>query len=60
MTVSESRRKANDAYDAKTYVQVNIRLRIDDDSDIVNSIKEARERGVFLREWLREVFDNQK
>lgn len=60
MAVSKSKRKANDEYDAKTYSQVNIRLRVDDDADIIESIREARDHEIPYREWLRELFDNQK
>lgn len=57
MAVSESKRAANDRYDSKTYVQFNVRLRIEDDADIIKSISEAHGAGINNREWLRELFD---
>lgn len=57
MAVSESKRAANDRYDSKTYVQFNVRLRIEDDADIIESISEAHGAGINNREWLRELFD---
>lgn len=58
--VSQAKRDANARYDEKTYVQVNARLRKDEDADIIASIKEAKDNGQTLREWLRELFDSQK
>lgn len=58
--VSQAKRDANARYDEKTYVQVNARLRKDEDADIIASIEEAKNNGQTLREWLRDLFDNQK
>ena len=58
MAVSESKRAANDRYDSKTYVQFNVRLRIEDDADIIKSISAAHGAGLNNREWLRELFDD--
>lgn len=58
MAVSESKRAANDRYDSKTYVQFNVRLRIEDDADIIKSISAAQGAGINNREWLRELFEN--
>jgi hypothetical protein len=52
-----SRAEANARYDAKTYTQVNIRLRKEDDSDIIKSLEEAKNKGLNNREWLRELFE---
>lgn len=57
MAVSESKRAANDRYDSKTYVQFNVRLRIEDDADIIKSISEAHGAGINNREWLRELHE---
>ena len=57
MAVSESKRAANDRYDSKTYVQFNVRLRIEDDADIIKSISAAHGAGLNNREWLRETFE---
>lgn len=54
---TESRAEANKRYDAKTYKDVNIALRIEDDADILASIQEARDEGVTLRQWLRGLFE---
>lgn len=60
MPVSEAKREANARYDEKTYTQFNVRLRKEDDKDILESIEAAHARGINNREWLRELFDNQK
>lgn len=53
----ESTRRANDKYDAKTYKRMMLRLRNDEDSDIIESLREAQANGKTNREWLREVFE---
>lgn len=55
---TEARREANARYDEKTYTQFNVRLRKEDDKDILESIQAAHESGLNNREWLRELFDN--
>lgn len=60
MPVSEAKREANARYDEKTYTQFNVRLRKEDDKDILESIEAAHAKGLNNREWLRELFDNQK
>lgn len=55
--VSQAKRDANARYDEKTYIQVNARLRKDEDADIIASIEEAKKNGQTLREWLRDLFD---
>lgn len=57
---NDARAEANARYDAKTYTQANIRLRKEDDADIIKSLEEARTKGMTNREWIRELFDNQK
>ncbi len=60
MPKSLAKREANTRYDEKTYVQVNARLRIEDDADLIQAYKDAQTRGLKAREWLRELFENQK
>ena len=57
---SPAQREAVARYDAKTYKKINIAFRKDDDADIIESIEEARNKGMSLREWARELFENQK
>lgn len=52
-----ARAEANAKYDAKTYQQVNIRLRIKEDADIIASLEEAKQKDISNREWLREIFE---
>ena len=52
-----ARAEANAKYDAKTYQQVNIRLRIKEDADIIASLEEAKRKDISTREWLREIFE---
>lgn len=58
--VSESKRAANNRYDAKTYKRISFALRVQDDADIIRSIEAAQDEGASLREWLRDLFDNTK
>lgn len=55
-----ARAEANARFNAKTYKQVNIRLRKDADADIIDSIEAAQAKGVNNREWLREIFEGKK
>ena len=54
---NEARAAANARYDAKTYKQINIAFRKEDDADIISSIEEAKAKGISLREWVRELYD---
>lgn len=56
MSVSEARKNANSRYDAKTYKQVAIRFRIDDDKEILEDMELAKANGYSLREWVNEMF----
>lgn len=57
---TEAQGRANRAYDAKTYQKINIALRYEEDADIIEAWRAAQAQGVKNREWLRELFDNQK
>ena len=57
---SLARREANDRYDAKTYKQINFRLRYEDDADIIKAIEEGQKKGLNNREWLRELFEGRE
>lgn len=54
--VAKSKREAIDRYDAKTYRKVNIRLRVEDDAEIIKDMDDALGRGISRREWLKEIF----
>ena len=49
--------EANAKYDAKTYKEVNIKLRLDEDADIIESLEQAKRDGVHYRDWLRKYFE---
>lgn len=53
--VSEAKRKANNKYDKKTYERITVRLRVDDDADLIESFEKARAEGKAGRDWLREL-----
>ena len=55
---NESRAKANKKYNDKTYKQINVVLRKEDDADIISMIEEARSKGLSYRDWLRDLVDN--
>lgn len=58
--VTAAQRAAANRYDAKTYRKISFALRVQDDADIIRDIEAARDEGISLREWLREIFDNAK
>ena len=55
-----ARAEANAKYDAKTYRKINIALRKEDDADILDSLEEAKRKGLNNREWLRELYEGNK
>lgn len=55
--VSEAKRQAIARYEAKTYKMYALRLRIDDDSDIIEAIEESKAHGEPMRIWLRRLFE---
>ena len=57
---NEARAEANARYDAKTYKKINIAFRKEDDAEIIKAIEEAQAKGMNLREWVKELFENQK
>lgn len=52
--------EANARFNAKTYKQINFRLRKDVDIDIIESIEAAQKKGINNRQWLRELFEGKK
>lgn len=58
--VSKAQAEAIARYHEKTYKKLNIALRLDEDADMIKSHEEAQAKGITSREWLRELFDNQK
>lgn len=59
-TYTAAKAEANARFNAKTYKQVNFRLRKDTDIDIIESIEAAQKKGINNREWLRELFEGKK
>lgn len=57
LKTTEARRAANARYDAKTYHLVGIKLRKEDDQDIIESLLAAQRKGLKSREWLRSLFE---
>lgn len=55
-----ARAEANARYNAKTYKQINFRLRLEDDADILQSLEQSQSEGISNREWLRKIFDVNK
>lgn len=55
--VSQAQAEATARYTEKTYLMVNIKLRKEDDADIIEYIRKAQEEGLTSREWLRELFE---
>lgn len=57
MNYTDARRAANARYDEKTYKKILFSLRKEEDADIIESLQQAKRKGVSNREWLRELFD---
>lgn len=55
---SIAQREAVARYHAKTYKNIAIKLRYDEDADIIEALAEAQKKGISYREWLRDLFDS--
>lgn len=55
---SPAKIEANARYRAKTYKRYKFQFQNERDADIIESIQEAKEHGLSLREWLRELYEN--
>lgn len=54
---TDARYKATRKYDTKTYKKYTMSFQKVEDVDIINSIEDAKARGVTKRAWLRELFE---
>lgn len=59
-TLTQAKREAIERYHERTYKRVILALRLDEDADIIKDLADAQEHGISYREWLRELYDNQK
>ena len=48
--------EANARYAAKTFKKINIALRMEEDSEIIDSCQESHDHGITSREWLTDLF----
>ena len=55
--LSEERKRYVREWDKAHMVSVSIKFRKDDDSDILESLAEAKAEGLSNREWLRQMFE---
>ena len=53
----DSQRKANARYDDKTYTIIHLKLRKEDDADILDYIKQSKKSGKNNREWIRALYE---
>ena len=53
---TEAKRRANSKYDKKTYKLIPLRLRVEDDADLIDSMETAKSKGISYREWLRSIY----
>lgn len=58
--LTPAKQEAIERYHQRTYNRMTFTLRIEEDADIIASIEEAQKKGISYREWLRELFENQK
>lgn len=56
MAMSEAQTRAKRKYDAKTYLKLTFYLRHEDDAEIIESIRRAKQNGISLREWLHDLY----
>lgn len=56
MKNSEAKLRANAKYDAKTYKLISVKLRLEEDADIIADFLDAHEQGISSREWLRSMY----
>jgi hypothetical protein len=54
---NEARAKANKKYDGKTYKTYGLRLRLEEDREIIESIDSFRRGGRSLREWINDLYE---
>lgn len=55
MAVSESKRRANNKYDEKTYRRYSIILRKEEDAILIDAMDEAKESGIPYRAYFTEL-----
>ena len=55
-----AQREAVARYQAKTYKNIAVKLRLEEDADIIEALNEAQAKGISYREWLRELFDSKE
>ena len=55
-----SRAEANARYDAENYKLIGLRLRLEDDKDIIEDFERAKQNGIKSRDWMRELFEGLK
>ena len=56
-TRTPARAAANKRYDDKAYKKLTIKLRIDEDADLIESFEKAHAEGKTSREWIRSLKD---
>lgn len=55
-TYNATKYKNNRAYDTKTYKAINLRLRYDEDGDVIDAFSEGRKCGIQNRQMVAEWF----
>lgn len=53
----QSELDAIDRYNERTYHLIAIKLRKEDDEDIIKDFLDAKERGIKSRDWLRTMYE---
>lgn len=56
----DSKLRSNYKYRSKTFKMVNVKLRLEEDADIIESMETAKENGWTYREWIRSLYDRTK
>ena len=53
----EAHARANARYLDKTYRQIPIRFKKEDDKDILDALEKAKVDGISYRQWVRQLYD---
>lgn len=57
LKTTEAQRRASLKYDEKTYRRILLRLRKEEDWDIIESYEKAKVEGKKAREWIRGLYE---
>lgn len=60
MVVSEAKRRANTKYAKEKQTHIGVRLRLDEDADIIRNLEKAKKYGYSSNEWLQALYRGER